>query len=133
MIKALKRINDALPQRGRTRIAEGASRQISRMWFVKDKIRYTSGLWIGIALAIYMAVHIGIVIRTAVDTGVTDGHTRRISAKSVVRYIVVCAVVFAETILKIGNPILTFVGILGLKLSAYAQPFITKQIEKRKG
>lgn len=127
-MKALKRLNDALPALVITILLYGVLVELVGVWFVSDKLRYTTGLMIGIALAIYMAIHISIVIRDAIETGATDGHTRRQSAKSVFRYIVVAIVFFITAYFRLGNPVLTFIGVLGLKLCAYVQPFVQKHI-----
>lgn len=128
MIKALKRLNSALPGLIAGIVIWGVLVQFIGVWFVSDKIRYTSGLWIGIACAIGMAIHLAVIIEEAVRFG--GGDTKRLSVKSVFRYLVVVLVFFVMMYFKLGNLISAFLGVLGLKVSAYAQPFMHKMIFK---
>ena len=114
-MKALKRLNDALPALVVTILIYGVVVELIGIWFAEDKIRYTTGLLIGIACAIFMAIHLAIVIRDAVE----QSSERRLKFKSVSRYIVIVIVFFV---------MMYFIGVLGLKVSAYLQPFIHKKI-----
>lgn len=127
-MKALKRLNEALPGLVIGILLYGGILQVTGIWFVTDKIRYSSGLWIGIACAVGMAIHLAMVIEEAVRIG--DGNTKRLSMKSVLRYLVVVAVFFVMMYFRLGNFISAFLGVLGLKVSAYAQPFMHKRIFK---
>jgi hypothetical protein len=129
-MKLLKRLNDALPGLVIGIVVYGVILQVTGVWFVSDKIRYSSGLWIGIACAIGMAIHLAIVIEEAVRDGYGDGNTRRLSMKSVLRYLVVVLVFTVMMYFHLGNLISAFLGVLGLKVSAYAQPFMHKMIFK---
>ena len=64
----LKRLNDALPELVLGIILYGIAVELVGVWFVTDKLRYTTGLVIGIALAVGMAVNMAIVLRDAVET-----------------------------------------------------------------
>lgn len=123
-MKALKRLNDALPALVVTILIYGVVVELIGIWFAEDKIRYTTGLLIGIACAIFMAIHLAIVIRDAVE----QSSERRLKFKSVSRYIVIVIVFFVMMYFKLGNLISAFIGVLGLKVSAYLQPFIHKKI-----
>ncbi|MCR5144547.1 MAG: hypothetical protein K6B67_04495 [Lachnospiraceae bacterium] len=127
-MNGLKRLNEALPGLVIGIIVYGLIIQFTGVWFVEDKIRYSSGLWIGIACAIGMAVHLAIVIEEAVRFN--DGNTKRLSVKSVLRYAVVVVVIFLMMYFNLGNLVTAFLGILGLKVSAYVQPFMHKVIFK---
>lgn len=127
-MKALKRLNDALPGLVIGILAYGIFVELIGVWFVSDKIRYSSGLWIGIACAVGMAVHLAMVIEEAVRN--PEMGSKRLSIKSVGRYVVVVLVFTVMMYFKLGNLISAFVGVLGLKVSAYAQPFMHKRIFK---
>ncbi|MDD6193520.1 MAG: hypothetical protein PUB19_01315 [Lachnospiraceae bacterium] len=127
-MKALRRLNEALPGLVIGILLYGGILQVVGIWFVTDKVRYSSGLWIGIACAVGMAIHLAMVIEEAVRIG--DGNTKRLSMKSVLRYLVVVAVFFFMMYFRLGNFISAFLGVLGLKVSAYAQPFMHKRIFK---
>ena len=63
----LRRINDALPGLVLGIIVYGVIVELAGVWFVTDKVRYTTGLLIGISLACGMAVNIATVLRDAVE------------------------------------------------------------------
>lgn len=126
----LRRLNKVLPELILGIILYGILIQIAGVWFVSDKIRYSSGLWIGIAIACAMAVHMAVVIEDAVSLNSGQG---KLIAQNMVRYIVVVAVFFLMMYFHLGNLITAFLGVMGLKAAAYAQPFIHKIIFKLKG
>jgi hypothetical protein len=123
----LRRINKALPGLVAGIIGYGVVVQLAGVWFVQDKISYTIGLWFGIAVAVGMAINIATVIFDAVtmDTGGKNAN-RRIIAKSVLRYVVVVILFFILGYFRFGNLFAAFLGVLGLKVSAYLQPVMSK-------
>lgn len=127
-MNALKRLNEALPGLVIGILIYGGIVWLAGIWFVTDKIRYTSGLLIGIACAIGMGIHIAMVIEEAVRT--PGEGSKRLSMKSVFRYLIVVIVFFIMMYFHLGNLIPAFLGVLGLKVSAYAQPFMHKMIFK---
>ena len=128
----LKRINPALPQLIVGILLYGIVIQITGMWFVNDKQAYTLGLWIGIALAMGMAINMAIVILDAVDAVATTGRTVRTGFWSVLRYVVVVGVFVAAWYFELANPLIMFLGLMGLKVSAYLQPMFHKIISRRR-
>ena len=56
----LRRLNDALPGLVLGIIVYGAAVFLAGIWFVPDKLRFTTGLAIGIALACGMAVNMAV-------------------------------------------------------------------------
>lgn len=125
-MNGLKRLNTVLPGLVLGILMYGIIVQFVGIWFVTDKIRFTSGLWIGVACAVGMGIHLAMVIEEAVR--VPSGNTKRLSVKSVLRYLVVVVVFFLMMYFHLGNLVSAFIGVLGLKVSAYAQPFINKKI-----
>lgn len=123
----LRRLNEALPGLLLGILSYGLLIQITGVWFVEDKLRYSTGLWIGIALAAGMAVHMAMVIEEIVNQG--KGRAI-VTAKSILRYVVVVIVFFVMMKFQLGNLITAFLGIMGLKAAAYMQPFIHKRILK---
>lgn len=128
MIKWMKRLNQALPMLVLGILAYGLLVELIGVWFVDDKIRYTTGLIIGIACAIGLAIHIAMIIEESVRIG--EGHEKLLSFKSVMRYLVLCVVMIVMSYFKLGNMFTAIIGILGLKVSAYAQPLLNKFITK---
>lgn len=129
----LRRINDALPELVLGILIYGIVVELAGVWFVADKLRYSSGLLIGISLAVGMAINIAVVIRDAVEIYGEDGAKTRVIVKSVLRYLVVVVVFFVMMRYNLGNLFSAFIGVLGLKISAYLQPFTHKVILKLQG
>ena len=125
----LKRINDALPGLVFGIVFYGIVVQLIGVWFVTDKISYSIGLWI----AVGMAVNIATVIYDATAIYGQKDANRRIVAKSLLRYIVVAVLVFILGLFDFGNLIMAFVGMLGLKISAYLQPLFMKVTDRFSG
>lgn len=122
----LKRINEALPGLVFSIVIYGAAVQLIGVWFVKDRIAYSIGVWFGIAVAVGMAINLATVILDSVTMGDTAHATRRIIMKSVLRYIVVAVLFLMFGYFRLGNLIAAFFGLLGLKIGAYLQPFWEK-------
>lgn len=133
MFDELKRLNDALPGLVWGILIYGVCIEVVGIWFVSDKLGYTTGLAIGIACACWMAVNMATVIRDSVDT-CDEAQAKRISTgKSNLRYTIVAVVFIIMIKLELGNPLVAFVGVMGLKVSAYLQPFAHKFISKLRG
>lgn len=126
----LKRLNKVLPELILAILVYGVFMQLTSVWLAKDKLFYSAGLWIGIFLAAAMAVHMAVVIEDAASGGSGQG---KLVAMSLLRYFAVVAVFFFTAYFHIGNPIGAFVGVMGLKMAAYMQPFIHKMLSKGKG
>lgn len=131
--KMLRRLNDALPGLIMGILVYGIFVEVAGIWFVSDKVRYTTGLVIGIALACGMAVNMAVVLQDAVDIYGESGAQSKIVAKSILRYLIVVVVFFVMMKWNLGNPIIAFIGVLGLKVSAYLQPFTHRFITKLQG
>ena len=129
----LRRINDALPGLVWGIVIYGIIVELAGVWFVEDKLRYSTGLLIGIVIAIGLAINIAQVIRDAVEIYGADGARNRLIVKSVLRYFAVVIVFFVMMKFNLGNLVSAFIGVLGLKVSAYLQPFAHKVILKLQG
>ena len=108
---------------------------LAGIWFVENKIAYAIGVVVGALTAIYLAWHMARSIDKMLDkaeTGADPGAGMRLS--SLLRYGIVVSVLVITTFLyEWVNPISTFVGILGLKVAAYLQPFTHKIVFKAFG
>lgn len=122
MIKALKRLNEALPGLLLGILLFGIAEELIGIWFVSDKLKFTIGVITGIACAAGMGIHIAWVLEESVRCGGTA--TKRMAVFSALRYICVVIVFFVMTYFDLGNFYAAFIGVLGLKISAYAQPLI---------
>ncbi len=121
----LRRLNEALPGLVAGIIAYGVVLQFAGMWFAEDRIRYTSGLWIGIACSVFMAIHMAVSIEDAVSLG-EEGAKRKSIASALVRYLVVLLALVAMCYFNLGMILPAFLGLLGLKVSAYLQPLFAR-------
>jgi len=125
MIKSMiRRLNDALPALLLGIVCYGIIVELIGVWFVKDKLKYSSGLWIGIVLAMGMAIHMAVVIEKAVTLYGENGAKSKVILQSILRYIVIVGVFFLVMKIQLGNILMVFIGIMGLKAAAYLQPFI---------
>lgn len=128
----LKRINPALPGLIAGMIIYGLIIQFAGVWFVADKIGYSIGLWYGVAIGIGMAINLATVIYDAVTFDGEGNANKRVAAKSMLRYIIVVILFFILGYFEFGNLITAFLGVMGLKVSAYLQPLLNKLLGKSK-
>lgn len=126
----LRRINDVLPELIVNIILYGLLVQVIGVWFVVDKLRYSTGLWLGIAVAAGMAVHMAVVIRDSVDLMAEKQIRRRVVLFSLLRYVIVVLAFAAVLFFRLGNPVVMFIGVMGLKAAAYVQPFTHRILSK---
>jgi len=124
----LRRINPALPELLAGILLYGIVLQFTGMWFVTDKQQYSLGLWIGIVLAMGMAVNFAVVILDAVDAMAARGTAVRTGLWSALRYVVAVGAFIGVWYFKAGSLLAMFLGLMGLKISAYLQPFLHKFI-----
>ena len=129
----LKRINPSLPGLIAGILIYGVLVQITGVWFVEDKIGYSIGLWYGIAIGIGMAINLATVIYDAVTFDGEGNANKRVAAKSMLRYIVVAILFGILGYFEFGNLFTAFLGVMGLKFSAYAQPLLNKLVNKLLG
>ena len=129
----LKRINPALPGLVAGIVIYGLIVQLTGVWFVEDKMSYSIGLWYGIAIGIGMAINLATVIYDAVTFDGEGNANKRVAAKSMLRYLVVAILFGILGYFEFGNLFTAFLGVMGLKISAYAQPLLNKIVNKSNG
>lgn len=126
----LKRINPVLPELILELILYGLVIQFTGVWFVEDRLLYSTGLWIGIVVAAGMAVNMAVVILDTVELMAEKKASRKSALFAALRYIIVVAAFAVTGIFHLGNLITMFLGVMGLKVAAYLQPFTHKFIMK---
>ena len=131
MIKKIRSINNALPGLLVGIILFGAASQLVGVFLVTDKANYSIGLWIGVLTAIFMAFHMALYLNSVVERDV-KGAQATATRQNIIRYLIVVLILGILMITRIGNPIAAFVGVMGLKVSAYLQPLFEKLSHKRK-
>ena len=127
----LKRLNEALPGLVLGIIIYGILLQITGIWLVNDKLRYSTGLWIGIGCALFMAIHMAISIEDAVCIGTEDGAKKKTIASAMFRYVIVLLVLVAMCYFNLGMILPAFFGVLELKISAYVQPLFYRLRDRK--
>lgn len=90
-----------------------------------DRIAYSSGLWIGIVTAEAAAIHMWYSLDKALELGEAAAG-KNMQAQSIVRYVVIVIIMALTMINGVTNPLAAFLGIMGLKVAAYLQPFTHK-------
>lgn len=126
--KMLKKINGVLPDLIWGILGYGLIVQLVGVWFVKDKIYYAIGLWLGIAAAAGLAIHMAAVIRDTMDPDMEKQAIRRRAFFSISRYAAAVILFVIVLYFDLGNAIAMFIGIMGLKISAYLQPLTHRLI-----
>ncbi len=97
----------------------------------QDRMYDLAGFLVGAAIALFMVWHMNRTIRVSVD--MTEDNAKSYMIKHYVIRTLVCFVVMvAVVVFKIGNIILTLLGIIGLKVAVYLQPFTDKCFKKMK-
>lgn len=123
-ISPIKAINPALPGLLAGIALYGIVCQVG-VFFVTDKISYSIGLWIGVLIAGFMAFHMALSLNTAVDMD-EKGAQAAATRHNIIRYVVVVVVFAILMVTRLGNPLAAFLGVMGLKISAYLQPLINR-------
>lgn len=128
----LRRINKILPELILSILIYGIALQLLGMWFVKDPVNYTIGIWIGVGMAVGMAIHMAVVIQDAMELcQASENYIRRkVIFHNMIRYGLVCIIFFCVMKFQIGSLVTVFLGVFGLKIGAYLCPFTNKVIEK---
>ena len=100
--------------------------QIVPVWFMKEAVSYSLGLWLGALLALGASYHMW----WALERGLEDAGSAQkyIGKQAVIRYLVIVAAFAVIMITQIANPLSAFAGIMGLKAAAYMQPFLHRRL-----
>lgn len=97
--------------------------------FFSRKVSYSSGLWIGVILAIAGSVHMWWSIDRGMDQASKQA-AKTIGTNNLVRYFVLVVVMFVLIYTDFANPIFMFCGYMGMKISAYLNPWLRRISEK---
>lgn len=92
----------------------------------KDKLSYSLGLWMGILIAMVSAFHMWWSLDKALDLP-ERAAVKSMSTHNILRYLFITVALVLIAVSKIADPLSAFLGIMGLKASAYMH-FITKKI-----
>lgn len=96
-----------------------------------NKVIYSlAGLLIGCIAAAYMLIYMNLVLNRCMGFE-AKAVEKYVIKHSVIRYFTVVIIFGIVCITDIANPITCFVGLLGLKISAYLQPIAHKLMNKK--
>ena len=96
------------------------------VFLVKDKAGYSLGLWLGILIAGVSAFHMWWTLDRALELE-QQAAVKHMSTHNILRYFFIAAALILICISHAANPLSAFLGIMGLKASAYMQ-FVTRKI-----
>lgn len=102
--------------------------QIVLLFFSREA-SYSLGLWIGVVLAIGGVVHMWWSIDRGMDQASRQA-AKTIGTNNLIRYFVLVVVMFVLIYTDFANPIFMFCGYMGMKISAYMNPWLHKISEK---
>lgn len=103
--------------------------QIAGIFFAHAQLAYAVSLWAGIIAAAGMAVHMNHTINKALacDEGTAEKVTR---TSYFLRYGCAMILLGVAAVTGVMNLIVMFLGIMGLKIGAYLQPFTHKLLQR---
>lgn len=104
--------------------------EIILIWFVDQKLSFTVGLLLGTFMAMMAAIHMWWILDKAMDLG--GGAQKLVLTHNIIRYGVILVAFFLICLSKVIDPLEAFIGIMGLKVGAYVQPFTHKWLCKKK-
>lgn len=90
---------------------------------ISREISYSLGLLTGVALALAGAVHMWWSLNRGLDLP-EKAAVKSISIQNITRYFVLAAVLAMLAVTGFANPVFAFAGYMGMKVSAYCNPFI---------
>lgn len=125
MVSKLKGLNASLPGLMLGIVLFGIICQVIGILFVKDRAGYSIGLWVGVITALFMTFHMAYTLDGAVELGV-KGAQAAVTRQNLVRYAIVVVILAVMMVTKIGNPLASFLGIMGIKFGAYMQPVFAR-------
>lgn len=105
--------------------------QVALIFLAKRRFYASSGLWLGIMLAVFMLVYMYRVLAASMG-GESAAVEKYVLRHSIIRYITVVVVYGIVIFAHLGNPLSCFAGILGLKAAAYLQPVLHRFLENRR-
>lgn len=108
-------------------LAYGVIFEIVLLFFSRE-ITYSLGLMIGVALALAGAVHMWWSLNRGLDLPEKEA-VKSLSIQNIIRYLTLAVVLAALIGTKFANPIFTFAGYMGMKVSAYLNPLIHKLLK----
>lgn len=108
-------------------LAYGIVFEIVLLFFSRE-LSYSLGLLIGVVLALVGAGHMWWSLNRGLDLPEKEA-VKSLSTQNIIRYFILAAVLAVLIGTKFANPIFTFAGYMGMKVSAYLNPLIHKLLK----
>ena len=89
------------------------------------KMTYSLGLWIGVVLAVAGSIHMWWSLNKGMDRAAKQA-AKTVGTNNLIRYFVLVVVMFVLIYTDFANPIFMFCGYMGMKMSAYLNPWLCK-------
>lgn len=93
--------------------------------FFSRRPEYSIGLWIGAVLAVIGSVHMWWTLERSLEMASKDA-TKTVGTQYLIRYAILVIVMALLAVSGFANPLFAFLGYMGMKVSAYMQPFTRK-------
>ena len=90
---------------------------------------YSAAWWIGIAIAVACAIDMWWALDRGLDLG-QQGATKKLMIHYMIRYMGIAVVLASVALTDCLNPLITFAGVMGLKIGAYLN-FFAKKVSTR--
>ena len=97
------------------------------LFFFAERGLYSAAWWIGIATAAVCAVDMWWALDRGLDLE-QQGATKKIMVHYMIRYVMIAIVLVIVALTDTLNPLITFAGVMGLKIGAYLNFFAKKGI-----
>lgn len=104
--------------------------QLIILFALDDKLFYSIGLWVGCVCAIAMAAHMKVSMTDALEM-TEAGADKHIKKTYAIRTVLVLVLMYVAFATKICSVVTIFIGIMGLKVAAYIQPFTNRYLTKK--
>lgn len=95
---------------------------------VSQKVYYVLGLFLGIMMALLAAIHMAYTLDRSMYLG--EAASKYAIGQNAVRYLFILCSFACICITDFASPLAAFLGIMGLKVGAYLQPFTHKCLRK---
>ena len=131
----MKKLNPTLVELWTGSVLFAVLALLTGIWFVENKLAYGLGLLVGLMTSMYLARHMAKSIEKMLNRAQEgfDG-TVGMRVSSLLRYgIIILVLAVSAFVPEYLNPISVFIGIFGLKVAAYLQPFTHKIVFKMFG
>ncbi len=106
---------------------------ITGVWFVDSPAKYITGVLAGGALAIFAGIHMYWSIHKNLEINMGQENAANVYSvrASMLRYGVILIAFLLFCLTDVAYPLAVFLGIMGLKVGAYLQPFTHKYLFRK--